>query len=176
MPEIEAKILEIDAEALHKRLMDLNADLSFNDEMHAVFFDHPADSLPARGATLRLRKEGQEVVLTYKSKLPNDDPALKVLDEKEVAIADFDEMRMLLQGMGYVETHSTRKHRIQYELPGAHVVIDDYKEDLAHIPVFCEIEAVDGARLYEVAEKLGYSKGQLCNWNSFDLMEHYRPA
>lgn len=176
MPEIEAKILEIDVDALQKRLAELDATLSFSDEMHAVFFDHPADSLPARGATLRLRKEGEAVVLTYKSRIPNDDPALKVLDETEVAITDFDEMRLLLQGMGYVETHSTRKHRLQYELPGAHVVIDDYKEELDYIPVFCEIEAENGERLYAVAEELGFEKEQLSNWNSFDLMEHYKPS
>jgi predicted adenylyl cyclase CyaB len=174
MPEIEAKVLEIDADALQKRLLELNAHLSFSDEMHAIYFDHPADPLLARGATLRLRKEGPTVVLTYKSKIPNDDPALKVLDEIEVAIADFDEMRGLLKGMGYVETHSTRKHRIQYELPGAHIVIDDYQEELAHIPMFCEIEAEDADRLYAVAEELGYERKQLSNWNSFDLMEHYK--
>jgi predicted adenylyl cyclase CyaB len=174
MPEIEAKILEIDPADLQRRLLSIGARLSFQDEMHAVFFDHPLDSLPARGAVLRLRKEGNEVVLTYKSKVETSDPALKVLDEREVAIADFEEMRVLLRGLGYEETHQTRKLRVQYDLPGAHVVIDDYLEDLNHIPPFCEIEAEDGDRLYEVAEALGFAREQLCNWNSFELMEHYR--
>ncbi|MEM0997606.1 MAG: class IV adenylate cyclase [Bacteroidota bacterium] len=173
MPEIEAKILDIDPDRLRLRLAELGAPRSFAGELHAIFFSHPADDLAARGAVLRLRREGEATVLTYKERMPDHDPALKVLDEREVGVADFAGMREILRGLGYREMKSTRKFREQFELPGAHVVIDSYREELAYIPVFCEIEAASEARLYAVAETLGYTRDQLSAMNSFELAAHY---
>ena len=176
MQEIEAKILEVNLPALKTNLAKLGAKRSFSGELYAVFYDHPADSLPERGAVLRLRKEGDLVALTFKAKIPGSDPALKVMDEREVFVSDFEVMRSILAGLGYQEKSATRKLRTQYDLPGVHVVIDDYLDAQAHIPPFIEIEAIDEQALYATAERLGFAQDQLLPWNSFQLFQHYKKA
>lgn len=173
MQEIEAKILEVNLPVLKTQLAKLGAKKSFHGELYAIFFDHPGDSLLARGAVLRLRKEGDQVALTYKAKVPGSDPALKVLDEREVIVHDFEGMRSILAGMGYQETSASRKFRTQYELPEAHIVIDDYQDAAASIPPFVEIEAASAEVLYATAAQLGFGREQLLNWNSFQLFAHY---
>lgn len=172
MKEIEAKILEVDREVVEAKLASLGGQLMFEKEFFAVYYDQPDHRLKEEGKTIRLRKEGQKAVLTVKHKAEDED-GVKVREENETAVGDFEEMEVILATLGYVAVRKMRKTRAQYALADAHVVIDDYLDDLAFIPVFIEIEAGSKERVVEVAEQLGYSEGDLNGMNAFDLVVHY---
>lgn len=171
MQEIEAKILEVDQSTLESRLKALGAHVSFDGEMHAWFFDWPDGRISEAGSVLRLRKEGADTVLTHKRPLPQT--GAKVMEETETQVADFEAMRQILAGSGLVVVKETHKFRRQYDLVDSHVVIDDYRGRLAHIPIFAEIEAPSVTRLNEIVAELGYAPDQALSWSTYDLVQHY---
>ncbi len=175
MNEIEAKILEIDRSAVEQKLNELGAQFEFDQEFYAIYYDTPDGQLRASGRTLRLRKEGERAVLTFKSKTGPESGVL-VRKEEESPVEDFEAVRKILAGLGYVSIQAMRKTRAQYALQGLHVVIDDYLDDHGHIPVFLEIEGPGIEAVEEGARLLGYEKGDLKALTAGDLIHHYAPS
>ncbi len=171
MEEIEVKILEIDRPQVEKRLTALGATLSFDGEMAALFFDYADQRISTAGSVLRLRKEGPRSVLTHKRPRPTQ--GAKVMHELETEVGSFDATREILQATGLEVIKSTRKFRTQYDLPEGHVVIDDYQDDLAAIPVFVEIESPNLTDLQTLVLRLGFSLEDTNTWNTYDLVQHY---
>lgn len=172
LQEIEVKILEIDPDSIVKRLMELGAKKSFDGEMLALFFDKENDDIQKTGDVLRLRKEGDVTVLTYKKFVSQD--GAKIMEEYETRVGDVDQMRTILDLLDFKVKKKTRKFRTQYELGDTHIVIDDYQDELAAIPVFIEVEAPNMERLQEVVQLLGYSTKDCLSWNTYHLMKHYK--
>jgi predicted adenylyl cyclase CyaB len=175
MKEIEAKILEVDAAQVKARLKALGAVCSFDDEMHAIYYDAPDHSLSQRQTTLRLRKEGGNAVLAVKKKDLAAPAGIKIADEIETIVSDFALTQQLLQMLGYEVILEMHKHRQQHELGNTHVVIDRYMEPHAHVPPFIEIEAQDVATLHLVAQQLGFHPSQCVSLNSAELLQKYAP-
>ncbi|MEM8892205.1 MAG: class IV adenylate cyclase [Bacteroidota bacterium] len=172
MKEIEVKILEIDRKALVSRLEELGAEKSFDGEMLALFFDTEEGNIYKSGDVLRLRKEGEETVLTYKKFISQEEA--KIMEEFETSIGDIVQMRAILDLLNFKVTKKTRKFRTQYELGDTHVVIDNYQDELEAIPEFMEIEAPGMERISEVLELLGYSVEDCKSWHTYDLIKHYK--
>ncbi len=169
--EIEVKILEVNVQELREKLTAMGGRLSFDAEMKALFFDTSAGSIKAGGDVLRLRQEGEEAVLAYKKHVSRG--AAKVMEEIETRVEDPESMRKILEEAGLEVVKQTRKFRSQYELEDAYVVIDDYQDDLGHIPPFIEVEALSMARLEEVVKALGFSMEDCLNWSTRELAMHY---
>ncbi|HTW91007.1 MAG TPA: class IV adenylate cyclase [bacterium] len=174
MHEVEVKILDIDRAAVEGRLAALGAELCFDGRLDASFFDFPTGHLGLAGSLLRLRQEGNRAVLTFKRR--TEEEGAKVREENEVAVADFDACRKLLEAMGMIETSRVEKHRTSYRLGPATVVIDRYVGELSFIPEFVEVEAesVDAVRF--VAAQLGFARTDLQPWGLAQLIEYYRSA
>jgi adenylate cyclase, class 2 len=173
MKEIEAKILEIDRPALEARLRDIGAVWEFTAPFMAVYYDAPDGGLRARGEVLRLRKEGEEVALTFKRRLPSEDPQVKVREELEVKVSDYATACRIVEGLGYQAGLVMNKERTQYRIGEAHLVIDRYVDAFAHIPEFIEIEATSLATVHAVAAQLGFQPTQLLAWSAAELIAHY---
>lgn len=175
MKEIEAKILEIDRVALEARLRALGAVLEFTAPFGAVYFDLPDGQLRRQGQVLRLRREGEKSVMTFKRPIPSEvEVDVKVREEIEVVVEDYEATRKILEGLGYRPTLAMHKMRTQYRVGDAHVVIDRYTEDYAFIPEFIEIEAPSREALVELAVQLGYGPEQLLAWSAAELIAHYQ--
>lgn len=174
MKEIEAKILKVDRAAVEAKLKELGATLEFDEEFYAVYYDTQDRKLHSEGKTIRLRKEGDQAVLTVKRKAENE-AGVKIREEHESGIKDFDQMEQALGELGYLPVLKMRKQRAQYLVGEAHVVIDDYKDDHDYIPVFIEIEAKSREAILELAGKLGYGENDLSSMNAGELMLHYLP-
>ena len=172
MQEIEVKILEIDREKIETRLTELGAEKSFDDELHAIFFDFADKSITRGGGLLRLRKEGKETVLTHKKMIAKT--TAKIMEETETRVEDIQQMATILNHLGLEQTRETRKFRTQYEWGGAHIVIDVYQDALAAIPPFIEIEAPGQEIINKVVETLGFSPEDCKNWHTYDLIAHYQ--
>jgi len=171
MTEIEVKILEINREEVEKKLLELGAKKTFEGELYALMFDFEGDPLIREKKTLRLRKEGEKVVFTYKDQ--TSDTEAKISHEVEVEVSDFEKMKEILEALGLKVVIKNRKTRTIYELNGTHFALDKYKDEWDSIPEFLEIEAEDIATIDKYASELGFSKGDYKTWNMKGLVEHY---
>lgn len=173
MKEIEAKILEIDQEKVLLKLKELGAVKEFEKDFFAIYYDTPERELTSSGRVIRLRKEGEDAVLTFKQRSEGSG-GIKVMDEHESGVDDFEAMREVLSGLGYVSILSMRKIRMQFHLDGIHIVIDRMLDEHAYIPVFLEIEAPSLAGVEAMAVNLGFRNEDLSNMSVADLAEHYQ--
>ncbi len=171
MNEVEVKILDIDRKAVESRLRSLGAKKTFDDEMYAVYLDRSDNALQKCGDLLRIRKEGDACVLTFK-KFISDEPA-KIRKEYEVNVSDLGSMRSVFEQLGFKEWLIVRKHRTSYEIEGMHFEFDKYLDDHGYIPEFLEIEAGDIETIYRLVEELGLRKDDCRPWTFLDVADHY---
>ncbi len=174
MNEVEVKILDIDRDAVESALRARGAEKIFDDEMYAVYLDHPDDTLKKSGDLLRLRKEGDQNILTFK-KFVSNTPA-KIREEYEVTVSDFESIRYVFEQLGFREWLIMRKHRTSYEVEGVHFEFDRYLDDYEYIPEFLEIEAGDIESIYRFVEELGFDKDACRPWTFLDVVDHYAPG
>ncbi|MEL6671579.1 MAG: class IV adenylate cyclase [Bacteroidota bacterium] len=171
MQELEVKILEVNRPQVEERLAALGATKSFDGEMLAIFFDWEDGKIGQAGEVFRLRREGENAVLTYKRPISKE--GAKIMEEYETEINDLVQMRAILDILGLKVVKKTRKFRTQYELGDTHVLFDHYQDEMAQIPVFLEIEAPNMERLYETVESLGFKVSDCKSWHTGDLIRHY---
>lgn len=170
--ELEAKLLEIDREKIMERIRELGGVMVFDGDMFGVFFDTPNSQLKYGRKLLRLRKEGDKTFLTYKCKISNFD--IKIQEENEIEIPDFEKMRDLLNSIGFEEIKTNLKHRTSFRIGDVKVELDKYLSELKFIPEFLEIEAATREEIYDTAIALGYIPAELKSWTSFKLEMYYR--
>ncbi len=174
MKEIEAKVLDIQPAAILSKLEALGATFDFEDEFFAIYYDDAASTLAGKQQVLRIRKEGQELRMTFKAPHADTQAGIRTREELEVRFEDFEMMRLILQRLGYVEGLKMRKIRTQYSIGDVHIVIDDHIDDLAFIPPYLEIEAPSHDALFATAARLGIAREDLIDWNAARVMAYYR--
>ncbi len=65
--EIEAKFLDVDVEALRKKLEEIGATQEHPEIfMKRKVFDYPDSRLEKKGGWIRVRDEGEKITLSYK--------------------------------------------------------------------------------------------------------------
>jgi predicted adenylyl cyclase CyaB len=171
MYEAEVKILDINRSAVVQRLAQLGARKVFDDTIYALYYDTPEGLVRRQRGTFRLRREGPQARLTYKS--PVEDPSAKVRRETEVAVSDFGAMHSILLSLGFTPWLEMEKHRTSYELEGVHFELDKYHGHYGYIPEFLEIEGRDAAVLHRYAALLGFEPKDCLPWDAVQLAEHY---
>jgi len=169
MNEVEVKILNIDRKKIEAKLISLGAKKVFDDKVSALFFKSKTDK-PHKHLQLRLRTEGTKAVLTLKTRIP--DKELKIRDEHEVEVSDFNEMQIILEGLGYIIYKKTRKHRTSYALDDAHFEFDKYLDEFDFIPEFLEIEATTPKTIHKYADLLGIKKEDCKPWSLKDILKN----
>jgi adenylate cyclase, class 2 len=88
-----------------------------------TLYDLPGQKLRKRGELLRLRKYGENWVLTHKSK--GTAGRHKVRVETETKVSDGKKMDAILRGLGFVPTFCYEKYRAEWSDGKGHVVIDE---------------------------------------------------
>lgn len=151
MKEIEVKILGIDKAEVERKLSELGAEKVYDGILKTTFWDYPDERIRKRGELLRLRYYSDEKIrLVYKGNRRIED-GCKVVDEDEVAVADFEATRAILRKAGFEEKVYHEKKRIRYVLDGTFFEIDEYPGT----PVFMEIEAESAVKVDEGIRLLG---------------------
>ncbi len=123
-----------------------------------TFYDLPGEPLRGRGETLRLRRQGKKLILTYKSS--SKSKRAKAKEETELTVSPA--IRALLAGLGYRETFKKETRREEYRLGGVTVCVDHVKglgswvEFEAFGPV-----AASRKRIVQTAGKVGIPEGKL---------------
>ncbi|WP_243439874.1 class IV adenylate cyclase [Fundidesulfovibrio soli] len=166
--ELEAKFTVQGFAAVRAALKGMDARFAGNRFERNVVFDTPSRELQAKGELLRLRQAGH-VTLTFKK--PSLEPApagVKAMDEIETHVEDFDAMRRILAGLGYVEALWYEKCREVWRTKDAVVCLD-----LLPFGTFMEIEAEPDA-IARTAEALGQSMADASAVTYHDLFQQHR--
>jgi len=115
-------------------------------------FDAPGHALRERGILLRLRRCGEQCMLTMK--IPaRGDAAYKVREEIEAGVSDFAAAETILRGIGFSPYFAYEKYREVLRLGAVLVMIDE-----TPIGNFLEIEG-EPAAIDHAAAQLGFSRG-----------------
>ncbi len=163
--EIECKYLDINISYLTDKIEALGGVKMFSRTFRSYVFDYPDKSLDTKYAWLRLRDEGDAIRLAYKQrqgvKDGKNDEGMK---EVEVVVDDFEKTAKIFRSLGMEVKFYEEKKRIQYELNGVEVCIDQWPL----IPPYAEIEGRSWEEVDTMAEKLGFD---LKNKKIFSAMQ-----
>ncbi|MHC1773614.1 MAG: class IV adenylate cyclase [Flexilinea sp.] len=112
-------------------------------------FDTPDRRLSKTHQVLRLRKDDESIILTYKGS-ETKTKKIAIREEIETRVSDYDQMKLILQNLGYEEFFIYEKIRSTYRLGETLLMID-------HTPVgdFLEIEGPNEKLIKSSAKKLG---------------------
>jgi len=167
--ETELKFLGVDFTVLRQRLKDLGADSRGRFlERNAVFDDQKA-GLRERNILLRLRRD-KEVVLTLKRPAGQESSRVKVREEFEVRVGDFEAMREILRALGYEVWFRYEKIREKWRLGPCEVCLDTLP-----FGEFVEIEGPE-TEIAALSVKLGLDKHPASAKTYHDLNLEYQKA
>ena len=161
--ETEIKLRLASVEAARDSLRRIGARLvrerHFEDN---VLFDDKVGSLRASGTVLRLRRTPDGAVLTFKG--PREmSGGVKSREERETTVADADEARAILHGLGYRAQFRYQKHRESWTHRGQEIEVDE-----TPIGAFLEIEG-DADGIHAVAAELGFSRADYVSESYVEL-------
>jgi adenylate cyclase, class 2 len=173
MLETEVKFLLNDLPVLRERLVAVGAQLHKARVFERnVRFDTADSTLLSQDSLLRLRQD-TAVRLTLKTPPATAEQSqqVKVMQELEVSVSDFDTMSRILTRLGYGPVQVYEKYRETFTLDGIEIVLDE-------LPYgdFIELEG-DEATIRQLANSLGldWDKRILTNYLALmaQLQQHH---
>ncbi len=154
MEEIEVKFLNIDKEALEKKLLEIGAEKVADMFLRHVAFDFPGWPLNKANSWVRVRDEGDKVTFTFKKRLgvSSDNTADEGMEEVEVVTSSYEDTKTILKKVGMVEKHGeAQKKRSRWKKGNVEFDIDT----IALIPSYLEIEAKSWEDIDKAIQELG---------------------
>lgn len=147
--EIEAKFLNVDHDALRRKLEQVGAELVQPKRlMRRNNYDYADGRLQKTNGWVRVRDEGGKVTLSYKQM---NDRSLHGMQEIDLVIDSFERAEAFLTAIGLeIKSHQESK-RESWKLGDVEVELDEWP----WIKPFAEIEGPDEASVREVAKRLG---------------------
>ncbi len=165
MIEKEVKILEIDKNAVKRRLRQLGAKKIFEGVLHSRGY---VLGRRIRGEPfVRVRQAPGRITLTYKGR--NTRSAIHAKEELEVEVNQFTKTCKILERLGFHCYLEVEKHRTEYVLGQVKVALDS----VPRLPPFIEIEAPNAVGIYQMARRLSYSKNDCRAWGLMQVYRHY---
>jgi len=139
--EIEVVFLDIDKEKIEEKLRSIGAKKTKDIFYRHAAFDYPDYRLDKDNSWIRVRDNGERVILAFKKRLgvtsqdgsTND----KGMEEIEVVVDSYKETRLFLKKIGFIEKHEGEKKRARWEKGTIIFDIDTWPV----IPTCLEIEA-----------------------------------
>ncbi len=168
--EAEVKFLQIDPDAVRASLRESKAGFLGRRFEQNLVFDTPQRSLRQQDILLRLRQDGDATLTLKRRPRHPGPPGVKVKDEIETRVADFEATRTLLQALGYDVAFRYEKIRETWRLYSCTVCLDT-------LPFgdFLELEAGDRIEdLEQAARALGLDPTQASSATYHELNQDYR--
>ena len=176
MLEKEIKVLEIDKEAVIKKLLELWATQTFEGYIHDIYYDFEWTKGPKMEKNKRLfrvRQKWEVHLYTIKRKRNKKSEGwekwVKMADEWEQPITDIESFRQVLEKYGMKKVREKKKYRVSFALPGIEFDVDEYDD----IPALLEIEAQTKKELDDYVEKLWLQNNPKKVFGSRGLYEYY---
>lgn len=161
--EIEVKFVNIDHEAIRKRLTSLGATLEQPMRlMRRVTIDN--DLMKSKNAFLRIRDEGHRTTVTYKQ---FDSLSIDGAKEIEITVSDFQSAIDLFNAAGIPHKSYQESKRETWKLDEVEIVLDEWP----WLNPYIELEASSKEALQQAASLLGL------DWEDGvygDVMEAYK--
>lgn len=155
--EIEVRFLEIDEQALKRKLLNLGAEDKGEDKITGDIFYHKDKKFDnGHRRFTRIRKTKKEKIFTYKHQFKD---AAEGTDEIEFVISDAEAMAKFLEVMGWQYSRRQQKKRHKFLYNSVFFDIDTWP----NIPTYVELEGPSEKALREVAEKTGL------DWSKVDM-------
>lgn len=159
--EVEVKFHVPDLAAFRERLISAGAK-QLKERVHErnIRFDNAWEGLRRKGQLLRLRQDDR-ARLTFKGIPPESGPTeVKVREELEVEVSDFDTLALLLERIGFEPLQVYEKYRETFMLEEVEIVLDEMP-----FGNFVELEGVE-AQIKEIAGRLSL------DWNRRILLNY----
>lgn len=112
---------------------------------------YAGESIDTERAVLRLRRVGQQAILTFKERLPGSSPVKHQLED-ETTVGNADAMDAILESLGFNPTLIYEKRREIWKLEESEIVIDELPFGL-----FMEIEG-DESSINDIEKKLAIKR------------------
>jgi adenylate cyclase class 2 len=130
--------------------------------------DRDEHTLRSRGCALRIRRDGDVTVLTFKG--PVMPGSMKMREEIETSAGDADVLTRIFEELGFEGRFRYQKYREDYRLAGVMVSIDE-----TPIGTFVELEG-DEAAIADAAARLGRGPADYVLGSYRTLFLEYRQA
>jgi predicted adenylyl cyclase CyaB len=166
--ERELKFAAVELAEVRERLVELEAERvgpsSFEDNW---IFDRGKGELSAHGNVLRLRIDGQGALLTLKGAVRWEEKT-KVRDELQTRVEDAEQMRAILEHLGYRVRRRYQKMREEWRIGAVLICLD-------HTPIgdFVEFEGQGADKL---ARRCGLAPESAETRTYLELYEEYVKA
>lgn len=168
--EIEGKFLDINPAALDKKLKKLGAQRKYKKLFRRYVFDFPGLTLNTKNAWLRVRDEGDRVVMTYKQRQAVKQGAPDGgMREIEIEVSDFERATQILRLIGMKPKFYEENWRTLYEYDGVELCVDEWPL----IPPYLEIEADSWSKVDAMAEKLSLNPSDKRVCSAMQVYESY---
>jgi adenylate cyclase class 2 len=157
-PEIEAKFLAVDHDAVRGRLKELGAVCEKPMRlMKRKGYDFPDKRLRTeKNGWARVRDEGGKITMSYKQL---NNRGLDGTHEVQLTIDNFDTGVAFLEALGLNNEVYQETKRESWRMDGCEIELDEWPWAKPYV----EIEGPDEATLKQVAEKLGLDWGSVCH-------------
>lgn len=165
MKEREVKVLNIDKDEIEKKLKGMGAILLKDEDQTNIRFDTEDNYLKKTyNGYLRLRitknnlNEEIKNTLTFKRNISRDN--LRINEETETEVSNWEETVKILQILGYNKKRPGYKHRKSYLYDNIVFEIDTWDEETYPKP-YLEIEMIDEEDLERAIELLQLDREQI---------------
>lgn len=146
MYEVEVKFSVADPAGLRRRLADLGGRPGTPHEQSDRYYAHPCRDFAATDEALRLRRDADRVVVTWKG--PRIDAATKTRREIELPLGDAGEDPLttlgrwheLLAALGFHTVREVRKRRTPFSLEWRGATVEVALDEVEGLGTFAELE------------------------------------
>ncbi|MCC7552309.1 class IV adenylate cyclase [Candidatus Micrarchaeota archaeon] len=167
MDETEIKILNININTIKSKLKTLGAKQTYKGLVTINFFDFEDQKISKSKSILRLRKYGNTVEITHKTKRKNKGK-FKVREETETKVSDFGSTKKIFKKIGLKCINECEKIRTSYVLGKVKIELDQHPK----IPAYMEIEGKP-KDIEKLVKKLGFEMDDTCNLTSSMVLKKY---
>ncbi len=174
--ELETRIIDIDLEALRKRLKELNAKkVKVEDQINDIYDFSDGRLLNAKGyariRTVYDRLNEKEIIFMTTKKLLSQGK-FKEMEENEVIVSDKTMAEGIFKSLGLKLHQSIKKYRESYKLENGLVEIDINDKDFCPFP-YIEIETDSEENLETIVSLLGYSMKDTTSKTIYQLIKEF---
>lgn len=167
MDETELKILDINVKEIEKKLKNLGSKRLGKHLITMIFFDFKDKNISKNNSILRLRRYGDIIELTHKTKRKNQGK-FKVREETETRVDDFENTKQILNKLGLKCINTSEKIRTSYTLGKTKIELDQHPK----IPAYIEIEGTK-RNIKKIVKKLGFTMKDTSNLTSSEVLKKY---
>lgn len=158
MQEIEVKFLNINVPELIAKLEKLGAKKVGDFNYRRQVMDFPGFTLDKKGAWLRIRDEGEKIIVAYKQRQGWEEAGSSGKDtgmkEIELEVKDFEQAISLFSELGMINKQYVENKRTRY-------ILNNVEFDIDYWPLlepYLEIEAKTQEEIDTAIDLLGYNK------------------